>query len=318
MHGDAERPQEAVLLRDDYEDYARDRELFVDVLTSDLLMKTFVFLGVSFSDPNLMFLLGRLRSIYQGARKEHFWIAKRPEASTPEAELFELRVEDLMRYGIRTVVINKHDELGPLLEELGKEYRNTRRRNTVFFSGSVSDTDPRAEEIRQFVLRLAEQLALSGRTIITGLGHGIGGWVTSGALNALYKKTEYAIRSDQVIARPFPIGSSQDPELRRTHRRRMISEAGFSIFISGGNEEAASGTKEEYSIARQVGSFVLPIAATGNQSKVLWTETCRDLDAVFGNRRGAIEELFRSLDDPTGGLDRHVATINKMIGILQD
>jgi len=89
------------------------------------------------------------------------------------------------------------------------------------------------------------------RTIITGLGRGIGTWVTTGALEALYKNSEYAIRSDKVIARPFPVGSAADPGVHQTHRKRMISEAGFSIFISGRNDDP-SGTKEEYAIARQV------------------------------------------------------------------
>ena len=95
MHGDAESPQEAVLTRDDYEDYVRNRELFVDVLTADLLAKTFVFLGVSFTDPNLNFLLGRLRSIFSGARKEHFWVTRKPDANEADLKWFDLRVDDL-------------------------------------------------------------------------------------------------------------------------------------------------------------------------------------------------------------------------------
>ena len=231
MHGDAESPQEAVLVRDDYEDYARTKELFIDVFTADLLMKTFVFVGVSFSDPNLMFLLGRLRSIFDGARKEHFWIAKQPELGSSEADLFALRIEDLQRYGIRTVVLDSHAQLAPLLAKVHREYLTMRRRNSVFLSGSVRDANPRAQEIRDFAKQIAEKLVLNGRTIITGLGRGIGTWVTTAALEALYKTSEYEVRSDKVIARPFPVGSATDPAARRTHRVRMISEAGFSIFI---------------------------------------------------------------------------------------
>jgi hypothetical protein len=135
MHGDAEAPQEAVLIRDDYEDYARTKELFVDVFTADLLMKTFVFIGVSFNDPNVMFLLGRLRSIFKGVGKQHFWLVKRPHSSSVDDQFFDLRVEDLGRYGIRTIVIDDYAQLAPLIKRANQEYIRLRRRNAVFFSG---------------------------------------------------------------------------------------------------------------------------------------------------------------------------------------
>jgi hypothetical protein len=317
MHGDAEAPQEAVLVRDDYEDYARVKELFVDVLTADLLTKTFVFMGVSFTDPNLMFLLGRLRSIYEGARKEHFWIAKRPAGADALKDLFDLRVDDLQRYGIHTVLVNDYAELATLMHRVHQEYAHIRRRNTIFFSGSVRDSNPRAQDIRGFAQVLGEGMVLKGRTLITGLGRGIGSFITSAALDALYRKSEFAIRSDQVVARPFPVGSANDPNARRTHRIRMISEAGFSIFIAGRGDDP-SGTKEEYLIARQLGSIVLPIGATGSDAADLWNQAMLALDEIFGSRRTDVEELFKTLNDTNVALRCHVQTLNTIVDKLQN
>jgi hypothetical protein len=317
MHGDAETPQEAVLIREDYEDYVRTRELFVDVLTADLLMKTFVFLGVSFNDPNLMFLLGRLRSIYQGARKQHFWVAKRPDPNTLEAELFDLRIDDLLRYGIRTVVIERYTDLAPLLAQIHQEYQSIRRRNAIFFAGSVRDDNPKAHEIREFAQRLAERMITRGYTIITGLGRGIGTWVTTAALEAIYQRSVFPVSSERVVARPFPVGFEGNPIQRQNHRKRMIAEAGFCVFISGRGEQP-SGMREEYAIARELGSYTIPIGASGADSADLWLETKRDLDAVFGLRRTSVEDLFNKLNDLSVPLIQQVDTVYEIVAKLRD
>ena len=58
MHGDIQTLSEAVITRDDYEEYGvNSRKLFRDVLEGALLTKTFLFLGFSFSDPNFSFVL---------------------------------------------------------------------------------------------------------------------------------------------------------------------------------------------------------------------------------------------------------------------
>mgnify|MGYP003362086040 CR=1 FL=1 len=54
MHGDIEHPNQAVLSRDDYEKYYQTHGPFVTALSGDLVEKTFLFLGFSFTDPNLV------------------------------------------------------------------------------------------------------------------------------------------------------------------------------------------------------------------------------------------------------------------------
>lgn len=56
MHGDKDSPNEAVLIKDDYETYQDKKELFSTALRGDLLSKTFLFIGFSFDDPNLEYI----------------------------------------------------------------------------------------------------------------------------------------------------------------------------------------------------------------------------------------------------------------------
>lgn len=57
MHGDKSNPDEAILIKDDYEKYYRDHAQFITALSGDLISKTFLFVGFSFSDPNIDYIL---------------------------------------------------------------------------------------------------------------------------------------------------------------------------------------------------------------------------------------------------------------------
>jgi len=57
MHGDVEHPSEAILTKDDYESYHMKMKPFLNALSGDLVSKTFLFLGFSFTDPNLDYIL---------------------------------------------------------------------------------------------------------------------------------------------------------------------------------------------------------------------------------------------------------------------
>lgn len=57
MHGDVMNPAKAVLTKDDYEKYEIDHRLFRTALQGDLINKTFLFIGFSFEDPNLKYIL---------------------------------------------------------------------------------------------------------------------------------------------------------------------------------------------------------------------------------------------------------------------
>ena len=61
MHGDKSNPDEAILIKDDYEQYYRNHAQFITALSGDLISKTFLFVGFSFSDPNIDYILSRIK-----------------------------------------------------------------------------------------------------------------------------------------------------------------------------------------------------------------------------------------------------------------
>lgn len=61
MHGDISLADKAVVTKDDYESYESTRHLFSTALQGDLVSKTFLFIGFGFNDPNLSYILSRIR-----------------------------------------------------------------------------------------------------------------------------------------------------------------------------------------------------------------------------------------------------------------
>lgn len=146
MHGDIARPDEIIICKDDYEQYARRHPVFQNALQGDLISKTFLFLGFSFTDPNIDYMLGHLRSLLEDSRREHYAIMRRvrlnwhiDEAAARSQFEYEqikqsLRIQDLQRYNIQTVLVDKYDDVTDVLEALEHTYF----RRTVFVSGSAN------------------------------------------------------------------------------------------------------------------------------------------------------------------------------------
>src|SRR3990172_3221294 len=144
MHGDISRPYDAVLTKEDYETYNMNRELFSMKLQGDLVGTPFLFLGFSFTDPNIDYILSRIRAmIGPKSQREHFCVIKLPQKPRGrgkkiaeyeyEKRKLLLRIGDLKRYGIRTIQINDYSEVTDILTELN---RRSHRRN-IFISGSA-------------------------------------------------------------------------------------------------------------------------------------------------------------------------------------
>ena len=72
MHGDVDAPDDAVLTKDDYATFETHRNLFSVQLRGHLVSKSFLFLGYSFSDPNIDYILARIRAQLGSNKREHY------------------------------------------------------------------------------------------------------------------------------------------------------------------------------------------------------------------------------------------------------
>ncbi|MHB0980492.1 MAG: SIR2 family NAD-dependent protein deacylase [Thermoleophilia bacterium] len=151
MHGCVAQPHDAVVTKDDYEQYGRNRPLFVESLKGDLISKTFLFLGFSFTDPNIDYILSRVRVLLGQNVREHFCIMRSPQRPPRlagrakgeyeyELRRIVLRQKDLQRFGIETLWVENFAHVTPLLEALSSHIH----RKSVFVSGAALDDGPLA------------------------------------------------------------------------------------------------------------------------------------------------------------------------------
>lgn len=285
MHGDVKHPTDAVLTKTDYELYSNKYPMFRTLLEGDLISKKFLFIGFSFEDPNLDYVLGQIRSLLGEKVPEHFWFAKRAQLKdykNPEEYRYtvarqELQEENLRSYGIQTVFVDEWPEVTDILLAIEK----ASKMKNVFISGSASDFNKpwdksKAEELAS---KLAAELVRDDCRITSGFGLGIGSSVVNGALDVIYTE-KFKHVDEHLCLRPFPQNIS-DPIERDNrwtrYREDMLTDTGISIFLFGNKFEGgkiveANGCIQEFRIARDKGNIIIPIGSTGFAAATILNE----------------------------------------------
>lgn len=308
MHGDVSHPEDAILTKDDYEGYFRKHELFVTTLAGHLVEKTFLFLGFSFSDPNIDYVLSRVRVSLRQSPKQHYCIMRREQRKAREtAADFDYRkrrqtyfLKDLDRVGVQALLVDDYSEITKILEAVERQYRQ----RSVFISGSAHEFGKwKPDEAAQFIEGLAEALIKRRLSIVTGFGLGVGSYVVSGAYRTI-RSDPRSYAESQLIAKPFPsihAAGAERRRLSRQYREELISTAGVAIFMFGNKREEdgsvtlSPGVQEEFDIAKEQGSIVLPIGATGYMAHRLWETVRADIRAYYPKLSAAGREAFEAL-----------------------
>lgn len=318
MHGDIDDPTTCILTRDDFENYDQTYKAFLDNLTYDLRNKTFLFLGLSFDDPNLHRVFSYVRKLCKGNHRRHFFITRKVIKNAKESdESFKQRqreqalfVEDLKNYGITTCLIDDFAEITDILKAIKASYQ----RRSVFLSGAATfyDTFPE-NEVKNFVRDLSSALIHEGFRIINGYGLGFGNEVIAGAMSQLEKEKRHI--DGNLIIRPFPQGISDHKEMWKQHRTDMISHTGISIFLFGNKKDIdgkkinSNGMQEEYDISKQHGNFLIPVGATGDMAQKLWDNQMNELSSSH-----IINKWSPSVDDMNNL--KNTKSLNDLLGVI--
>jgi len=311
MHGDVSQPHEAVITKEDYETYdAPDkRQLFSIKLKGDLVDKSFLFLGFSFTDPNIDYILGRIRGLLGKNQGIHYCVMRSPEKPKPfsgrkkadyeyEKTKLDHRIADLKRYGIRPLLIDEYSGVTAILGELNRRSHL----NDVFVSGSAFAFDPLGQSRLEDLARLIGRRVIENDcNLVSGLGVGIGSFAVVGALEALYSR-HYEDQGDRLSLRPFPQRPPKGmslPEFWRKYREEMIDKSGACVFLAGNKDDGtgspveAGGVIEEFEIAAAMGKYPIPVGATGHAARKIWEIVSKDVKKFF----------------PAGGVKSHFETL---------
>ncbi|MGN7805778.1 SIR2 family protein [Ensifer sp. 22521] len=292
MHGDISNPQDAVLAKDDYERYHVNRAAFVTALSGDLVSRTFVFLGFSFTDPNLDYILSRVRlNLEENQRKHYCFFKKRVKFPNETEEAFknavvrqELAIADLLRFNIEAVLVDEYAEIDEALQLLHRLYRS----KSVFISGSADLFDPWGRaKVDIFSHTLGSQLAKHGYRVVTGLGKGVGDAVLSGVVDQVYRSSKNQL-DDALLVRPFPqqIDAANRQAVWKRYREELIGQAGIAIFLLGNKSNGsgnviADGMKEEFQIAAAEKLLIIAMGTSGHAAKEIFDQIAANPEAYF-------------------------------------
>lgn len=278
LHGDIDSPEDAVITRSDYEEFGYNkRKLFREILEGDLLSKTFLFLGFSFSDPNFNYVIGKLRVLLEEKNvKKHYCIMKK-ETSKYEKIKQNLQVEDLKRYGIHTCLVEDYKEITEILKILVNKYRRKR----IFISGSAYNYGNLSKEKgRNFIHKLAFKLSENGYTLVNGYGKGVGEFILNGVADYCLKQKDSKI-GDILTLVPFSQNTSYDIDLEEVYkenRKQLLESCGIAIFIFGNKEteKIAEGVLKEYKLASSLNIICLPIKNTYGAANDIYNEISKN------------------------------------------
>lgn len=328
MHGSVTDLSDIVISTDDYELFSSKRGAFLPILQAHLTTTSMLFVGISFSDPNIRHVLSLIRERFQTSPPSHFAIIRPPRRedfkTEPEYEArkrqHELWSDDLERYGLHVVEIKDFAEIAPLLLKLERELAKTR----VWVSGSWPIGAAGSSSIVELGQQLGAALAKEGKTLVTGYGLTVGSASLAGFLDGLRDAGEWGI-SERLIARPFPQPdqTGADHKAQWTAlRKEMANLAGVVIIVGGkklqnGSEVIADGVLDEVEAAQATGSFIIPIGISGGAAERVARQllTTAQLNAQGARVRPSDDDIEFLLmpDNKTSEIVRRVIRIIRQL-----
>lgn len=302
MHGDVSDPASAVLTKDDYEQYDKEHPLFVQQLQAGLASCMFLFVGFSFTDPNIESIFVRLRHLLgRNAKslKRHYCILRRPQATDPElidagkfqraVKRFDHRVADLQRFGVQVVTIDAFSEVEELLARLSRAV-NTR---SVMISGAAYDYGPLGKDRVEVLSRkLGQALIRNSYNIVSGFGLGISGAMIIGAHEEVARLRQGRV-GQRLRLYPFPFDQANSAAKDAAYeaiRNEMAAQSGATVFICGNKQNPAGsgaiispGVRKEMEKALANSHILVPIGCTGHAAKEIWDLVTADLRSFYGS-----------------------------------
>lgn len=289
MHGDYLDPSTCVITKDDYELYNEKRQLFTTALQGDLVSKTFLFIGFSFEDPNLKYILSRIRNLLDANRRTHYCLLEKiKQEKYNDLDQFyydsnkqELRIHDLMRYGIEAVLIDDYEQIPDILSDIQRETKC----NSIFISGAAHEYGTAWEKTApQFIRSLVRELYQKHYKIITGHARGIGSYVISSVVEECQNNVSKLEKHLMIKAFPYEDKNRDDYEkLVTAYREGIFKNAGIAIFMFGNKISEngvilTKGVYQEFEIAQKSNAYIIPIGSTGYVARKIWDEISMHID----------------------------------------
>lgn len=296
MHGDKDVPDNVVITKNDYDTYDENRWFFTQALLYELVTKTFLFIGFSFSDPNLDRILNIIKINFKGiSPKNHYCFMRcvqRSDYDDEESYIKDrnyqtLKIDNMFKFGINTILVDDFSQITVMLKYLSERLKF----DNVFISGAKygenKDTEYSFNESeREFMISLSSKLIEKGYNIYTGFGRGVGNYIVSGAITAINKLDINSIDDRLNIHPMITVDGVLLSDEKKILREKMISDCKHIICMYGHLDKGVSkdedGVYLEYSIAKGFGKHIIALPHTGSSAEEIY-KYLNDSVKVFNN-----------------------------------
>jgi hypothetical protein len=292
-------------------------------LAGSLVSKTFLFIGFSFTDPNLDYVLSRIRVSYNSNMRSHYGFFKkvnRKDFNTDDEYKYaltkqELFIGDLLRFNINAILVDEYRDIDEILKDIENRYK----RKTVFISGAAHDYSPWSQKnASDLIQNLSKEIIRKNYKIVSGFGLGVGSAVISGALEEIYLNPRNN-NMDQLILRPFPQTSGSSVSLDvlwEYYRDDMCDHSGVAVFLFGNKFVDPSvvnsdGLMKEFEIAVKKNLFIIPIGITGFMAKIIYDIVAADLNS-YKYKTSELRTAFHVLGS-SNNTDEIIKTVMKIL-----
>ena len=262
LNGDITNLSKAVITKKDLERYSNDHRLLLTFFKRELVAKSFLFIGYSFTDSLVLPCISELSQVFDSNHPYHYAIMKKSD----ESDYLNF-IQDLQnRYHIHVLQIDSYDEIEHILKEINY-YTNQRN---VFISGSFRGNNPeKLREVDKFCSKITCSLYKNNYRIINGYGYKIGYYIASAATKIMLEEN---VTSFEHYLLMYPFDEHSTIEQKRNHRKFMISKSNILIFVYG-SESEKSGMIEEFNIAKNdPRKIIIPVGSTGGAAKIIYNE----------------------------------------------
>lgn len=305
--------QQPVITRTDYERYELEHPRTWTVLRSSYMSRTMLFLGFSFSDPNIEILLRLARTLRTASGDRHIAIMKPPNGTNDtddDRRIHQLRVTDLENSGVTVCQIEDHGDIPKLLADLALRTRPPR----IFISGSSGLAEATHEQDEEILgpwsSAVAATLVDETEWQIHSL-RGPAGWLTSRNVARTRLKENNYDPSQLVLhfrgkneapdAPPERVGTSIYTNLSREQLvPQVLDKCRALVAIRGGRRSA-----EEMDWANDRNVAVIPVAGSGGAAHNYW-QAHRDDPPDIGSRP-TLKATWELLNDGDPGIAARAA-----------
>jgi len=256
LNGDIRDLQNAVITRNDLEKYNDDHSYFLTFFKRELITKTFLFLGYSFTDSLVLPCISELGRAFKNNQPQHYTIIKKSNSKE-----FEKFIQDLEnRYQIEVLLIDNYKEIAEILEQINY-YTNQRN---IFISGSYEfEQGESLFEVDNLCKEITRILYKNNFTIINGYGYKVGYYIASEATKFMIEENVIDFKKHLQM---YPFNEHLSSSDKTKHRKYMISKSNVSIFMYGSGSPQ-SGMWEEYELSKTDNKIIIPIGSTGGTAQ---------------------------------------------------